>query len=91
MWTIFVCFISTVPFECHNIILYLVFAIGNVIYVGLELGYHLAGDVPNNCKTTFGWIFILRLIFIIIQSFFIFKNPKVCGYITDVSMVSFLR
>ena len=57
-----------------------VFAIGNLIYVGLELEYHLGGHVPRECNPAdFGWTFVLRLIFLIVQTFFIFKNPKVSG------------
>ena len=55
-----------------------VFAIGNLIYIGLELEYHLGGHVPAECNpAVFGWTFLFRLIFIVVQSFFIFKNSKV--------------
>lgn len=54
-----------------------VFAVGNLIYVSLELEYALS-DPPEGCKKqTYGWVYVFRFIFVLVQTFLLLKNSSV--------------
>jgi len=54
----------------------LVFCVCNIIYISLEIEN---GSRPRvGCdNASYWWIFIFRLVFLLIQSFFLFKNNHV--------------
>lgn len=54
----------------------LFFGIGHLIYISLELenSSHIA---PGCSVNKFWWTYIIRLIFIVVQTFFLFKNQSV--------------
>jgi len=52
------------------------FALGNIVYIILEIQFQMSSTtVP--CSGTYGWTFVFRLVFIIAQTFFLFKNQTV--------------
>lgn len=55
----------------------LVFSLGNLLYYGFEIaGYlHMSDDCRSQYR--FGWTFILRFIFILLQTYFLFKSTGV--------------
>jgi hypothetical protein len=55
----------------------LVFGLGNLVYYAVELRHVL--QPRDHCleKYTYGWSFIPRLVFVIVQTFFLFKGSKV--------------
>ena len=55
-----------------------VFGIGNLIYIGLEIEYEFNKEIPDYCSgTRYGWTFILHLLFVTVQTFFILKVDQV--------------
>jgi hypothetical protein len=57
--------------------MFTVFGVGNVIYLGLEISNWVHPEADCNNEYSFGWTFIFRLIFIIVQTFVLFKDYKV--------------
>ena len=52
------------------------FALGNVVYIILEIQFQMSVTTVE-CSGTYGWTFVFRLVFIISQTFFLFKNQTV--------------
>jgi len=52
------------------------FALGNVVYIILEIQFHMSPTTVS-CSGTYGWTFVFRLAFIVSQTFFLFKNQTV--------------
>lgn len=49
------------------------FTLGNVVYIILEIQFQMSSST-SECAGTYGWTFVFRLVFIITQTFFLFKN-----------------
>ena len=52
------------------------FALGNVVYIILEIQFQMSATTVS-CSGTYGWTFVFRLVFIVAQTFFLFKNQTV--------------
>jgi len=52
------------------------FTLGNVVYIILEIQSQMSPSTTE-CSGTYGWTFVFRLVFIIAQTFFLFKNQTV--------------
>ena len=79
-------FFIVFPFKYHVITSFIdfskhlltVFALGNIIYIGLEIAFLFSPDVPSYCHSAvYDWTFILQLLFVVLQTYFLFKNPQV--------------
>ena len=58
-------------------VMFAVFTIGNVIYIALEIEYQF-DPVTAKCSGVYSWTFFFRLVFVLLQTFFLFKNRTVC-------------
>lgn len=53
-----------------------VFSAGNIVFIILET-YHYIAQLAYDCDAkTYGWTFIIRLIFTICQTLFFFRGTK---------------
>jgi len=53
-----------------------VFALGNAIYIAIEIQFHMRYSV-HSCSGMNGWTFVFRIVFLVTQTYFLFKNPTV--------------
>lgn len=53
----------------------LVFSLGNLIYYGFESASYIYLDESCYVRSKYGWTFFLRLVFVLLQTYFMFKRP----------------
>lgn len=59
------------------ILLHAVFSLGNLIYYSMEIERSMKEDLGCKFTHVLGFTFILRMLFVLIQTYFIFKGPEV--------------
>jgi len=58
----------------------LIFGLGNVVYCALEILGTMTYSAGCPLQATYGWTYIPRLVFVVVQTFFLFKGSQIRAF-----------
>ena len=67
-----------------------VFGMGNVVYCALEIQNVMRSRAGCSEQYTYGWTYIPRMIFIVVQTFYLFKGTEVGSTTTTTTLMTLL-